>query len=435
MARLDTPRLRALLLAESANPEWVSVPLVGWSEARALRLLVDAHVVTQIRNRAAIERAGWRAGEDFTALDSEAIARPLSNFGHWLKARTGLGWTTGIALNAFSYYYFEHLAWQRFGADIAAGKYDVVHRLTPLTPTTPSLLARRCRQVGVPFVWGPINGGVPWPPGYTDVLRAEGEWLSYFRSGMKLMPFYRSTRRDAAAIIVGSQATWDELADYHDKCVYIPENGVDSDHFTTRAQPASGEKLRVAFVGRLVPYKGADILIEAAAPLIRSERIELDIIGDGPQMPQLRAIVAREGVGNGVKLDGWQEHGNLAGRLSQSQVFAFPSIREFGGGVVLEAMALGLVPVVVNYAGPGELVTDRTGFRVKMGKRAELVRSFQDTLANLWEQRGTLSETGGRARERVLENFTWKAKAAQIVEVYKWVLGRQATKPDFGRPI
>jgi starch synthase len=434
MAHLKTPRMRVLLIAESANPEWVSVPLVGWSEARALRAIVDTHLVTQIRNHAAIERAGWKSGEDFTALDSEAIARPLSSFGRWLKARTGLGWTTGVALNAFSYYYFEHLVWQQFGGDIAAGRYDLVHRLTPLTPTTPSLLASHCRRAGVPFVWGPINGGVPWPPGYADVLRAEGEWLSYFRGGMKLMPYYRSTRRDAAAIIVASQATWGQLADYHDKCVYIPENGVDSERFTMQARPVIGDQLRVAFVGRLVPYKGADILIEAAAPLIRSGKIDLDIIGDGPQLPQLRAMVEREGVGNGVKLDGWQEHAAVAERLAQSQVFACPSIREFGGGVVLEAMALGLVPVVVDYAGPAELVTDQTGFRIKIGKRAELVQSFRDTLANLWEQRGTLSEMGGRARARVIENFTWPAKAAQIVEVYEWVLGR-ASKPDFGRPI
>ncbi len=426
-------RPSVLVIAEAANPEWPSVPLIGWSLSRALVEVANVHVVTQIRNRGALERAGWRDGREYTAIDSEAVAAPVYRLGEALRKATGLGWTATTAFSTVFYYYFEHLVWRRFGPSIRDRKFDVVHRVTPLTPTTPSPMAKLCRKAGVPFVLGPLNGGVSWPRGFAQVLRQEGEWLSYVRGAHRLLPGSRSTRTDAAAIIVGSRSTWDQLRGHHERCVYVPENAIDPARFDGPTASSAEPPLRVAFVGRLVPYKGADMLIEAAAPLVRSGRAVVDVIGDGPQMPALKRLVAERGLGNGVTLAGWVDHRELAPRLARSQVFAFPSIREFGGGVVLEAMTLGLAPIVVDYAGPAELVTDATGFRVPLGPRASLVSRFRQLLSELAARPELARVVGERARARVKHWFTWNAKAQQISEVYAWVLGH-AKKPDFGMP-
>ena len=69
--------------------------------------------------------------------------------------------------------------------------------------------------------------------------------------------------------------------------------------------------------------------------------------------------------------------------MRSADVFAFPSIRELGAGVVIEAMACGCVPVVVDYGGPGELVDDACGIRVALGPRAELIDGFTRELEAL----------------------------------------------------
>jgi hypothetical protein len=91
------------------------------------------------------------------------------------------------------------MVWREFGDRIARGDFDVVHRITPLSPTTPSRIAKRCKKAGVPFVVGPLNGSVPWPKTLRAAQHREGEFLSYVRSAYKLLPGYRGTRESPSA--------------------------------------------------------------------------------------------------------------------------------------------------------------------------------------------------------------------------------------------
>ena len=431
-------RLRVLLIAEQANPEFVSVPLEGWSHSQAICELVDAHVVTQVRNRDAFVRQGLEEGKDFTAIDSEKVAARIYKLATLVRGGKGKGWTTVMALSAISYTYFEHLLWKKYGAAIRAGEYDLVHRLTPLSPTLPSRLAKKCHRAGVPFVMGPLNGGVPWPRKFDSARRAEREWFSYVRVLHKLIPGYIATRRYATAIMLGSISTWEQMSErYRDRCYYVPENAVDPKRFNAvrTRRTRRGQTLKLIFVGRLVPYKGADMLLEACAKLIREGRVSLTIVGEGPDRPKLRKIIEREQIGHGVGMPGWVDHSKLPELLASHDVFAFPSIREFGGAVVLEAMAVGLVPVVVNYGGPGELVTDQTGFRIPMAPRPSIVASMTTILNRLVEDPSVLTALGNAARRRVFTHFTWEAKARQVLAVYRYVMRRSLNRPDFGMPL
>ena len=421
-----TARPRVLIISEAANPEWVSVPLVGWSLAKAIAEKCDAHIVTQIRNRDAFLRAGMVEGVDFTAIDSEAFARPLWAIGEKLRMGQGKGWTTLQVINAISYPYFEQLVWKSFGPAIKAGEYDIVHRVTPLSPTISSPIARKCAKANVPFVLGPLNGGVPWPKGFDAERRREREWLSYLRSAYKALPGRKSTLKHARAILTGSEHTASEISSkFQEKCVYMPENGIDPTRFSGLVNPPKDSPLRACFLGRMVPYKGPDMLLEAAAPLLQSGALEIEMIGDGPLFEPLKARFTK-----GVTWRGWMAHEEVQDVLKNCHLLSFPSIREFGGGVVLEAMALGVPPMIVDYAGPGELVRDAWGIIVPLGSRDDIIAQFHQSLAQLCDDRTDLDAMRQAGAARVQSHFTWERKAEQVLQVYDW-LQNGGQKPRF----
>lgn len=426
---------RVLLIAEAANPEWVSVPLEGWSHSRAIASITRAHTATHLRNREAFLRAGV-GPDEFTPIDSDRVARPMWKLSQLLRGGSGKGWTAVTALSAITYPYFEFQVWSQFKDRLKGGEFDLVHRLTPLSPTVPSPLASRCRALGIPFVLGPLNGGVPWPRWFDGARRAEREWLSYVRGAYRVLPWSGSTRRCASAIIAGSR---DTLAQFtpreRERCVYIPENGLDLSRFPEESLEREPGPLRVVFVGRLVPYKGADMLLEAASDLVRAGRATITVVGDGPMMPELKALAERLGLGDGVAFAGWVKHTELRAHLARAHVFGFPSIREFGGAVVLEAMAMGAVPVIVDYGGPSELIGPSSGIAVPIGPRAQIVDGVRRALERLAGAPEALGPMADAARRRARSQFSWEHKARQVLEVYRWVLGERAQKPDFGLPL
>lgn len=414
-----------------------SAALVGWSCANAIAKITDAHIVTEWRNREDFLKAGLIEGKDFTAIHARRSQGLAWRAAKMLSGRGNFSWSLYAAFSNLAYPFFERAVWKAFGPRLRAGEFDVVHRILPLSPTTPSWIAKKLRGINVPFVIGPLNGGVPWPTGFDDVRRNEKDWAGHLRRFYKLLPGNRQTRDNSTAIITAARTTWREIpAEHHDKCVFIPENAIDTKRFDLQPKPARpAGPLRIAFVGRLVALKGVDMLLEAAAPLVREGRVQLDIIGDGPEMNRLREQVQHLQISAGVRLDGWVDHAQLQSRLGESDVFAFPSIREFGGGAVLEAMALGVPPIVLDHGGPPELVPSNTGYVLPLQNCEQIINDLRSLLTSLANDPAPLTTMGAAAQDHVKRYYTWEAKAEQIREVYRWMVGQRDDKPAWGMPM
>jgi glycosyltransferase involved in cell wall biosynthesis len=420
--------MRVLLIAEDCNPDRASEPLVAYNACKSISYLVDAVVVTQVRNKSAIESKGL-GNARVVYLDTEYLARPLITAAYLLR----LGSSGHALLGAGVEFAFEREVWKAFRSELQGGMFDIVHRVTPISAAIPSPLAS---WSPVPFVLGPVNGGLAYPAQFRDRLHKEREWLRYFRRLYRLFPYVHSTYRQARAILAAFPHTIEKLPSGNDERVIdFPENGVDKNLFRNPdSQPArreSGSPLTFVYVGRLVPFKCVDVVIEAfgSSPMLRSHR--LLVIGSGPCAEELGALVKSLGLEDRVVLAGNKPQAEVARHMQEADVFVFPSIRDSGAGVIIEAMMAGLPCVVVDYGPGASLITEECGLKIRLGNRSEHVAGFATAMETLASNEAMRQSMAALGKLRAEQYFDWNQRARRTIEVYRWVLKQRATKPEF----
>jgi glycosyltransferase involved in cell wall biosynthesis len=424
-------RLRILILAPFCDPDAVSMPYVTYSHAAALAELNDVTLVVG----APVENKVRRAKATFRSI--EVVRMPLLErihawiFHNVLKSNFD---TQMLTLLGYPFSHaFEWRAWRQLRSRIFAGEFDVVLRLLPMSPVLPSPFAFFMRKAPIPFVLGPLNGGLPWPPGFSQ-LENQKEWVSNLRNLYRYLPFARSTYQRAAAIIAASSQTYSEFAEYSDKLFFVPEPGIASSLcFADSRSPKPGAKLELIFVGGLVPRKACDLALRAAAPLLRSDLARFTVVGDGLERNRLEQLVRSLGIEKSVFFPGWLSHAEVLKHLRSADVFVFPSLRDNGAGVVFEALATGAVPVVADFGGPGDIVHPDVGYKVSLTNETEMVAQMEKILAELANNRDRLEQLRRQGMAYVRECLTWDAKARATSRVLNWVVG-QGGKPDFPPP-
>jgi glycosyltransferase involved in cell wall biosynthesis len=424
-------RLRVLVLGPDCNPEQISMPYVTFSHAAALAQLHDVTLAVRTPSEGPVRRA--RAL--FRAI--EVIRMPwLDRMYAWSLRRIFKYNFNNQALTASLYplyLLFEWRAWRQLRHRIVAGEFDVVLRIYPMNAVFPSLFAFFLRNGPIPFVIGPLNGGLPYVQGFSQAANQK-QWISGLRSLYRFMPFARATYRNAAAIIGASSQTCAEFTAYRDKLFFVPEPGIaQSLCFGDARSQESSAKLELIFVGGLIPCKACDLALRAAAPLLRHGLARFTVVGDGPERSKLEQLAKSLGIEKTVSFCGWVSHDEVLRRLRSADVMVFPSVRDFGAGVVFEALATGAVPVVADFGGPGDIVHPAVGFKVPLTNESEFVAQMEKILTELAPDRDRLERLRQQGMTYARECLTWDAKARATSRVLHWV-AQQGPKPDLPPP-
>ncbi|RLV49461.1 colanic acid biosynthesis glycosyltransferase WcaL [Nocardioides mangrovicus] len=191
---------------------------------------------------------------------------------------------------------------------------------------------------------------------------------------------------------------WEKLA--------VVRMSVDADRFepsAVRTPSAADEELRILSVGRLVPEKGAPLLVDAVELLReRGWRPRLRLVGAGPLHDELAATIDSRGLGDCVELTGALGQDRLPELYVWADVFCLPSFQEGLPVVLMEALATATPVVTTAIAGIPELVDADCGRVVPAGR----VDLLAEALAELLGDAALRERLGAAGRRRVLEQFS-----------------------------
>ncbi|MFQ5610511.1 MAG: glycosyltransferase [Anaerolineae bacterium] len=284
-------------------------------------------------------------------------------------------------------------------------------------------LARRVGARTVVFTWQNLRRSYP-PP---------FRWIE------------RYVLRNTDALIAGNSEAIDvwRAKKYGGPIYVIPQFGVDprifqrQEHAIRKSKPSillrrsarrpSQPHLTIGYVGRLVPQKGIDILLQAAARL--EGPWDLKILGGGPERYRLERMAQWLGISGRVTFSPQLPSTHLPNYLSGLDVLVLPSLsrpnwKEQFGRVLVEAMACNVVVVGAESGAIPEVVGD-AGLTFPEGDIEALHDRLQRLLSDP-ELRQTFQKLG---RQHVTERFTQAAIARATVKVYRQILGETEDEP------
>jgi len=320
-------------------------------------------------------------------LQATTLRSPYArDFVYRFQNRRGFGRLTMTALHVDEEW-FCRAAWRRIAA--AGTPPDVVHAHALHQ-------AARLRTIDVPVV---IN--LPGAPN----------------------PRYTGDLREADALIGDGWAAA-HLPETLGRSVERIQKGVDAGRFTPDG-PSTRRALRlqakrvVITVARLVPLKNLRLLIDAVA--IARERepdVHLLIVGDGPEADALKSHAAVRDLTDAITFIGYVAQHETPPYYRAAELFALSSDFDNSPNVLLEAMACGLPIVTTDVGGVREFV-DRAGGQIVPPRDAD---AFAAAILAYLDSAPAARAAGAHNRLRVTTEFTWRASALRLLDVYHQVI-------------
>ncbi len=384
---------------------------MGWSLLKQAARFHQVWVLTHTPGRSSIEEAV--SDESITNVQFHYVELP-----RWLLPLLRI--QGGHQL----YYYL----WQ-IKAYLVARKlhktfnFQLFHHLTYANDWMASFIGA---LLPVPYVRGPGGGAHRTPKSlraeYTfkarvwEQVRSVGQWFFHHDP-----VFVMGQSRARALLVCNTDSVSNIPKKWSHKAHLFPVSGVSSEDIALgHAAKNDRDGFQILSAGSLIRVKGFALAVKAFKAFIEKRPdASLAIVGRGPEEPTLRTLVHDSGLDDKVKFWGEMPRDTLLSMIASSDVLLFPSLRDGGGTVVIEAMSVAKPVVCLDTGGPGMHINDECGIKITPGEPQDTVKRLADALDRLYLDEDLRKRLGSAARERATQMYHWDRLGERLMEIYE----------------
>ena len=283
----------------------------------------------------------------------------------------------------------------------------------------------------VPYVRGPGGGAHRTPKGFEkeyqlggrfwEKVRSAGQWI--FRHD----PVFRIGQNRASAILVCHEETATVLPKRAtNKSQLFPVVGISSADLKVKSPKTSPPQgFQVLSAGSLIRVKGFGLAIKAFGKFAdKHSNVGFNIVGGGPELPRLKNLIRELGLQTKVQVLPPIPREELLEMMADHDVFLFPSLRDGGGAVVIEAMAMGRPVVCLDTGGPGIHVTSQCGVKIIPVSPNQAVDEMAAALERLYDDENLRRDLGRAAKDRAERIYHWDRLGDRLSEIYQAAAGK-----------
>lgn len=399
--------MKVLLIAPNIDATDVGEALMAFKWAEALSAKADLTILT-FRRPGCPDVVAQLPGARVITWPEPAWARKNERLNAMLKP----AWPV-----------FAHRVRRWIGSALARGDhFDIAHQLMPQAARYASPL----RHFDIPYIIGPLGGALDTPAAFRAEV-ASAPLFTRLRAldatRIRYDPWLRQSYIRAACVLGVAPYVKEVLAEVPlRRFESVLELGVD-DVTPKRSPAAQPGCLRVLHVGRAVRTKGLRDVVRALALLPDLPGVTLTSAGAGEELEICRAEAERLGVACRIEFLGRIPRDQVETLYASHDVFCFPSFREPAGGVLYEAMRHGLPVITADRGGPGWIIDDASGIRLKVTDPDSYARSIAAALRQLAAAPTLCARLGEGAKAKVLREGLWSSKAERMIALYKEIAG------------
>lgn len=270
----------------------------------------------------------------------------------------------------------------------------------------------------VPFIWGPVGGGDCEPKSFLKVLSLKQRIIQSARYVMNALscinPFIVIPAARASAILARTPNSAKVIPlIFKKKTKVILETAMESEIFRHKKKDREGDNsVRLITTGRLLPNKNILTAVRALKYLPQGCDVMLTIVGSGYQRKMIDAEAKK--LGHTIEIINEIPRQEVLNLLENSDIFLFPSLREGGSWSLMEAMAIGLPVICLNWAGMAVTTDDSCAIRLPVTNPEQMPKDMAAAIISLIENPELRKKMGEDGRKRIREVFNWDAKGEFI---------------------